>query len=403
VIVGFIANRYRIPPTKLACVRYCPIASRSRKYTPEDAKFIESEIQQLLAADIIEPARSPWRAQILVVHQGPKKRLVIDYSTPINRFTLLDAYPLPNIEELVNKVAQAKYHSSLNLRSAYHQIPLLEEERFYTDFEAGSELYQYKRLPFGVTNGVSTFQRTIDCFIKRYQLQKVYAYLDDLTVTGETIEVHDLTLKCLLDAAAGCNLTLNEEKSKIRMTSLRMLGYLVSYQNLKPDPERLQTLFDLPIPSSSKELKRVCCMFAYYARWIPNFSQKARPLLLTYHFPISPEAERAFAELKSDLGKASLGDIQVGVPFELGTDASDNAVAAVLSQGGRPVAFMSRTLNHYEKRYPAVEKEATAVIEAVCKWQHFLKGRCFTIVTDQEAISFMFDQRHHGKIKKTLK
>ena len=64
---------------------------------------------------------------------------------------------------------------------------------------------------------------------------------------------------------------------------------------------------------------------------------------------------------------------------------------------------MSRTLNHYEKRYPAVEKEATAVIEAVCKWQHFLKGRCFTIVTDQEAISFMFDQRHHGKIKKTLK
>jgi len=101
------------------------------------------------------------------------------------------------------------------------------------------------------------------------------------------------------------------------------------------------------------------------------------------------------------LGKASLGAIQVGVPFELGTDASDNAIAAVLSQAGRPVAFMSRTLSHCEKRYPAVEKEATAVIEAVCKWQHFLKGRYFTIVTDQEAISLMFDQRHHGKIKNT--
>ena len=108
----------------------------------------------------------------------------------------------------------------------------------------------------------------------------MYAYLDDLTVTGETIEEHDRNLKRLLDAAATCNLTFNEDKSKIRMTSLTMLGYLVSYQNLKPDPERLQALFDLPIPRSAKELKRVCGMFAYYARWIPNFSQKARPLLL---------------------------------------------------------------------------------------------------------------------------
>ena len=91
----------------------------------------------------------------------------------------------------------------------------------------------------------------------------------------------------------------------------------------------------------------------------------------------------------------------MGVPFELGTDAPDHAIAAVLSQGGRPVAFMSRTLSHCEKRYPAVEKEVTAVIEAVRKWQHFLKWRYFAIVTDQEAISFMFDQRHHGKIKNT--
>ena len=105
-------------------------------------------------------------------------------------------------------------------------------------------------------------------------------------------------------------------------------------------------------------------MFAYYAKWIPNFSQKARPSLKASHFPVGPEVEGA---IKTDLGKASLGVIQAGVPFELGTDASHNAVAAVLSQGGRPVAFMSCTLSYCEKRYPAVEKEATAVIEAVRK------------------------------------
>jgi len=104
---------------------------------------------------------------------------------------LLDAYPLPNIEALVNTVAQARYYSSLDLQSAYHQIPLFEEERCHTAFKAGGELYQYKRLPFGVTNGVSAFQHSIDCFIKRYQLQNVYAYLDDLTVAGKTIEEHE--------------------------------------------------------------------------------------------------------------------------------------------------------------------------------------------------------------------
>ena len=80
----------------------------------------------------------------------------------------------------MNKVAKDKYYSSLDLRSAYHQVPLLEE-KFYTAFEARGELYQYERLPFSFTSGVSAFQRAIDCFIRQYQLSKVYAYLDDLT------------------------------------------------------------------------------------------------------------------------------------------------------------------------------------------------------------------------------
>jgi len=91
-------------------------------------------VQRLLDADIIEPARSPWRAQALVVKQDEKKRLVIDYSSTINRFTLLDAYPLPNTEDLVNRIARDMYFSSIDLRLAYHQVPLLAEERHYRVF-----------------------------------------------------------------------------------------------------------------------------------------------------------------------------------------------------------------------------------------------------------------------------
>jgi len=163
-----------------------PVAIRSRQYSKDDREFIQAEVEKLLAQDIIEHSRSPWRAQVLVVRGDTKKdRTVVDYSQTVNRFTQLDAYPLPNIEEVVNNVAQDKFYSSVDLRSAYYQVPLREDERPYTAFKAMGKLYQYKRLPSGVTNVVSAFPRVIGYFIRRNKLKKVYAYLDDLTVTGQ--------------------------------------------------------------------------------------------------------------------------------------------------------------------------------------------------------------------------
>ena len=381
---------------------YCkPIATRSRSYSKADQDFIESEIQKLLENDIIEPSTSPWRAQILVVRNFSKCRLVIDYSQTINRCTLLDAYPLPKIDDVVNRVAQDCYYSTLDLQSAYHQVPILEEERQYTAFEAMGRLYQYKRLPFGVTNGASAFQRIIDKFIQRNNLPKVYAYLDDLTVTGATLEEHDHNLKLLLDAAERDGLTFNESKSKLRRETIQWLGYEIKHKAIKPDPDRLKPLLNMPPPTTIKELKRINGMFAYYAKWIKNFSTKANPLIKAANFPLNENALKSFVELKNELAKACLNSISDDIPFEIESDASDCAIAAILSQSGRPVAFMSRTLNSCEKNYPAIEKEATAIIEAVRKWSHFLKGRTFILTTDQRSVSFMFDKSNRGKIKNT--
>ena len=133
-----------------------PISTRRRRYSKEDYDFIKEEINRLLSEGIIEPSNSPWRAQVVVTHnENRKKRLVIDYSQTINRFTLLDAYPLPSINDLVNKVAQYQVFSKLDLKSAYHQLELKESERKYTGFEAAGSLYHFRRVPFGVTNGVA--------------------------------------------------------------------------------------------------------------------------------------------------------------------------------------------------------------------------------------------------------
>lgn len=141
-------------------------------------------------------------------------------------------------------------------------------------------------------------------------------------------------------------------------------------------------------------------MFPYYAmKWIPNFSDKIRPLSQANSVPLDGDAMGAFTMLKKELEKATLHSIDESLPFVVETDASEVALSATLNQGGRPVAFMSKALQVSEQRYPAVEKEAMAIIEAVRKWRHFLARGHFTIKTDQQSVAFMFDNRKRTKVK----
>ena len=194
--------------------------------------------------------------------------MVIDYSQTINRFTELDVYPLPRIDQQVNELAKWKWFSTLDLKSAYYQVPLATEDRAYTAFEADGKLCQYCCLPFGVPNDDSCFQRIIDSVIADNELKQTFAYLDNITIGGFDKADHDCNLKMFLDAASKINLTFND------VTEIDILGYRISQGSIRPDPERLRPLIELPIPKSSKELKGCLGMFAYYARWIRNFSGK---------------------------------------------------------------------------------------------------------------------------------
>lgn len=379
-----------------------PIASRSRRFSKDDQEFIGEEVDRLLTEGIIETCVSPWRAQVVVVKDPThrhKKRMCIDYSQTINQYTELDAYPLPRIDEMVDNLAKYSVFSTFDLKSAYHQIPLKDTERKYTAFEANGCLYQFCRVPFGVTNGVAVFQRAMDKLIKDENLQGAFPYLDNITIAGHTQEEHDRNVQHFLNVVSQRNFTLNESKTVKSASSISVLGYCVGKGVIRPDPERLRPLQQLPAPTNAGSLKRTLGMFAYYAKWIQNFSQKIQPLVNTRKFPLDERALKAFDELKMELEAATLHSVDENLPFEVECDASDVAVSAVLNQGGRPVAFMSRTLQGSELHYHIVEKEATAIIEAVRKWSHFLARRHFNLVTDQRSVAFMFDTRKRTKIK----
>ncbi|KHJ41999.1 reverse transcriptase [Trichuris suis] len=199
-----------------------------------------NEIQKLLKEGVIEPSNSPWRAQVLVTKDEERKsRLVIDYSKTIDRFTLLDSYPLPRIDVMVQNMAKYKFFSTIDLKSAYQQVPIHPVDEPFTAFEVAGGLYQFTRIPFDVTNGVACFQRIIDTFIRDEKLKGTFAYLDDITICGTSKDDHDRKLERFLKAAKKWNLTFNEEKSTFASTKLRILGYEVEDGKIRPDPSRL--------------------------------------------------------------------------------------------------------------------------------------------------------------------
>uniref|UniRef100_UPI00358E67D9 uncharacterized protein n=1 Tax=Myxine glutinosa TaxID=7769 RepID=UPI00358E67D9 len=317
----------------------------------------------LLKDGIIEHSRSPWRAQVLVVRsEAHRRRMVIDYSQTINRFTQLDAYPLPGMDALVRQVALYSVYSTLDLRSAYHQVPISRADRVSTAFESGQRLYQFTRLPFGVTNGVACFQRAMDDLVAKENLTDVFVYLDNLTVCGYDQEHHDANLKRFLKVARKYRLTMNAANDRA-------------------------------------SLKRALGLFAHYSKWVQNFSAKLRPFMACDTFPMGPAALAAFAGLKADIAGAAVATIDESASFVLESDASDHAIAATLSQGGRPVAFFSRTLTSAEQRHSSVEKEAYAIVESIRRWRPYLLGRSFQIVTDQQSVAFMYDTLHAQRIK----
>ena len=377
-----------------------PVATKSRRFSWADKKYISSVVDEWKLAGTVRPSNSPWRAQCVVVkQQGKPSRLAIDYSQTINLYTEKDGFPIPLIEEIVNELSSYKYFASYDLKRAYHQVPIPEKDKQFTAFEAAGELLEFNVIPFGVTNGGPVFQRFMRNIIQGDQLRNTLVYFDNIIVGGQTLEELQKDAERFQLSMKKRGMTLNDSKTIFGVEKVNILGYCVSKGEIKPDPERLEPLLNLPPPSSKKSLQRALGLFAYYSKWIPQFSDCIGRLKNPSGFPLNQSELKDFESLKQKIASAALKTIDESKPFTVECDASAIAIAATLNQEGRPVAFMSRSFNRSELLYPAVEKEATAIIEAIRKWEHLLMRQHFTVITDQRSVAFMFDSRRRSKIK----
>ena len=204
-----------------------PIATKSRRYNSEDTLFIRNTVNSWLKHGICRPSQSPWRAQVLVVktndEQGNvKKRVCQDYSQTINLYTELDSYPIPSIADMVNNLAKYKLYATFDLKAAYHQIPLREDDIPFTAFEADGRLYEMCVIPFGVMNGGPVFQRQMDDIVTEDNLTDTFPYFDNITIGGYNQKHLNANIQAFLSALKKRKMTLNDSKKISSVTELPM-------------------------------------------------------------------------------------------------------------------------------------------------------------------------------------
>lgn len=378
-----------------------PIRSPTRYYSDADRDFVRCEIRRLLKEGIIRPSSSSFRSQVVVAKDQSKRRLCVDYAATINKHSEVDAFPVPLMQSLVSQVSKWKFYSTLDLKGAFHQLPLLEEEKHYTAFEANGELFEWNFVPFGIINGTPGFQRALRSQVFK-GMDNLAIYVDNITVGGETREEHDNNLREVLARAKEFNLIFNETKCVFNTQKLTFLGHVFEDSTVKPDPERMTALLDHPTPIDSKSMQRLIGMFVFYSKWIEKFAEKITPLIdcMKFHlFPASKEVLDAIETLKRDVANAQLYVPDPNYDLLLETDASGVAISGVLSQNNRPIAFVSHKLSSSEKHWSTVEREAFAIVHSVEKLRPFLLGRHFQLLTDQQSVAYIFNGNHKSQIK----
>lgn len=383
------------------------INSKLYRYPPSHEEEVKRQIDEMEKQGIIRKSRSRYSSPIIVVpkkkdESGVQKfRIVVDYRR-LNQVTIDDKYPLPNIDNILDKLGKAQYFSTLDLAKGYHQILMSDKDIEKTAFITPSGLYEFLRMPFGLKGAPATFQRLMNEILREYINKICIVYLDDILIFSTTLEEHEQSLSKIFNILKKHNLKIQADKCSFLKQDTEFLGHILTKDGIKPNPDKIKVIQEIDIPKTEKQLKGFLGTTGYYRKFIKDYSKIAYPMIryLKKGTNINindPQYIAAFENLKSLITQHPILKFpEYDKPFVVTTDASDYAIGAVLSQLGQPNCYVSRTLNDHEKNYSTTDKEFLAVVFAVNYFRPQLYGRKFKIVTDHAPIKYL-NTKYKGK------
>ena len=196
----------------------------------------------------------------------------------MNEKTVGDAYPLPNITEILDQLGGSKYFSIMDLASGFHQIPMDPESKEKTAFSTPYGHLEFNRMPFGLKNAPATFQRVMDQVLTGLQGIELFVYMDDIVIYATSLEEHSRKLKSLLGRLKTAGLALQPEKCYFLKREIAYLGHVITQEGVKPDPKKIEAVEKFPIPKNKRNIKQFLGLIGYYRKFIPDFAKLANPL-----------------------------------------------------------------------------------------------------------------------------
>ncbi|KAL4319491.1 hypothetical protein GQ457_18G008410 [Hibiscus cannabinus] len=368
-----------------------PVNVRPYRYPHFQKSKVERQIQQLLAHQLISPSNSPFSSLVILVKKKDGTwRFCVDYRA-LNVVTVKDKFSIPTADELFDELGHARFFSKLDLLAGYHQIRVQAADVPKTAFRTHEGHYEFLVMPFGLTNAPSTFQATMTDLFKPFLSKFVLIFLDDILVYSDDWQDHLRHVRLVLQLLRENGFVAKRSKCDFDRESIDYLGHIVSSKGLAVDPAKVAAIQSWPTPSNIKSVRGFLGITGYYRRFIQGFASLAAPLsdLLKKGEPFVWTAAVQFAmqELKDRLCSVPILRLSdFTKEFVVETDASGVGIGTVLQQEGRLLAYFSQKLSPRMQGASTYNREMYAIIQAVGKWQQYLLGRRFSIITDQRSL-----------------
>ncbi|KAI3771178.1 hypothetical protein L6452_02337 [Arctium lappa] len=398
-----------------------PVVQPQRRLNPIMKEVVRKEILKLLDAGIIYPIPdSPWVSLVQVV---PKKggitvvknnnnelipsrtvsgwRVCIDYRK-LNDATKKDHFPLPFIDQMLERLSGHEYYCFLDGYSGYNQIPIAPEDQAKTTFTCPYGTFAYRRMPFGLYNAPTTFQRCMMAIFSDMVERSIEIFMDDFSVFGTSFDLCLSNLEAVLRRCEESSLVLNWEKCHFMVTDGVVLGHKISKAGREVDKAKVVVIENLPYPNSVKGVRSFLGHAGFYRRFMKDFSKISKPLcsllVKDVKFEFTDACIAAFDRLKTELISAPiLTAPDWSLPFILMCDASDVAVGAVLGQKKdkrmHVIYYASKTLDEAQINYATTEKELLAIVYACEKFRSYLVGAKVIVYTDHSALKYLMTKK----------